>query len=187
MARKQASIATIRQNISHLRKQVSRIKAMKVQAPSRFDEPVTVRRRGSQLFINGELYKAGDLEKLKGQSRNWQLPVLAELEQKLAEEEYRLVRRGKTPRKLTAITKLEQRQAEAGIDMITSEELMEFDNWLNEGSSGFKKNLYYHEYGARTINRGDVNGFLSWYAGMTGVETISVTDLPIDIPKGAIM
>ena len=128
MAKKRvASIATIRQNISHLKKQIQRIKNMKLKAPRGDEGEVKVQRRGSQLIINGELYKAGDLEAMKGKSASWQLPVLEKLEQDLAREEYRLTARGKQPRELKALSDLEASQAAAGVKMITSSEQYEFD------------------------------------------------------------
>lgn len=178
MAKKRvASIATIRQNISHLKKQIQRIKNMKLKAPRGDEGEVKVQRRGSQLIINGELYKAGDLEAMKGKSASWQLPVLEKLEQDLAREEYRLTARGKQPRELKALSELEATQARAGLKMITSSEQYEFDEWLNRGSDGIKKRLYYHEYGAQDINRGDIRGFLQFMNNIVG-DIEEVADLP---------
>lgn len=179
MAKKRvASIATIRQNISHLKKQIQRVENMKLQAPRGDEGEVKVVRRGSQLIINGKVYKAGDLEAMKGKSASWQLPVLEKLEQDLAREEYRLTARGKQPRKLRALSELEATQARAGLKMITSEEQYEFDEWLNRGSDGIKKRLYYHEYGAKDINRGNIRGFIDFMNVFLGEDINEVSDLP---------
>lgn len=181
--RKGPSISTLRTNVSHLRKQLERVNAMrKVAPPASFDfSSVTVEQFGSQLKINGKIYSPKDLEALKGQARDWQLPAIAELERKLAEAEYKLIqatqREGKKVRKITMLTKEEKSQAEEGLDFVTSEEEMNFRNWLEENSGGYKKNTFYHEFGADAVNRASIRDFLQYMSMEMDAEIKTVDDL----------
>lgn len=171
--RRTASLATMRQNVSHIRKMISRLEQLPLTVPKENFTPVKVRRMGSRLIIDGVIYKPADLEKLiaSGKKVNWQIPALGQLEEMLAKEEYRRDKMTGKRNKITALTELEQKQAIAGIKMITSKEEMEFNEWLNRGSDGYKKNLYYHKYGADTINRGDIRGFLQ-FIGVENMEEL---------------
>lgn len=156
-----AKLSTIRQNISHLRKMLKRVKSIKLSVPTQ-DTSFKIRRRGSQLLINGKVFKPADLEKLikSGKTVEWQAEAIGYLEEALEKEEYRRIRRTGKRDSVTALSERMVEQAKEGIEMISSKEEIEFMEWLNKNSPGWKKNLYYHVYGADTINKGDVRGFL---------------------------
>ena len=159
-----ANIKTIQQNISHLRKMLSRVRSISLEIPPE-GASYTVRRRGSQLIIDGKVYKPADLEKIikSGEKVPWRAEAVEWLENRLQSEEYKYTaRRGKTGHKVTALTDLEVKQALEGQDRITDPEELEFDDWLNSGSPGWKKNLYYHVYGADSVNKGDIRGFYNF-------------------------
>lgn len=159
-----ASIKTIQQNISHIRKMLSRVRSTTFSIPPEGASYV-VRRRGSQLIIDGKVYKPADLEKIikSGEKVPWRAEAVDWLEKRLKSEEYRYTaRRGKTGHKITALTDLEVKQALEGQERITDPEELEFDNWLNDGSPGWKKNKYYHVYGADSVNKGDIRGFYNF-------------------------
>ena len=169
-----ASLATMRQNISHIRKMISRLNQLPLTVPKENFEPIKVRRMGSRLIVDGVAYKPADLEKMIASKKKveWSVPVLQQLEDMLAKEEYRRDAATGKRNKITALTELEQKQAIEGVAMITSEEEMKFNEWLNSGSDGWKKNLYYHVYGANSINRGDIRGFME----LNNVDTIEELD-----------
>lgn len=183
MSRKKTrKLSTIRSNISHLRKMISRLDQMKTLKPPKGLE-VRVVQSGSTFKINGKSYTPAQLESLAGQYHDWKLPAIAELERKLREEEYAALRHPdvvKNKRKITKITHLtplEVEQAEAGLDYITTAEEEKFTQWIDAGSDGIKKNHYYHIYGADTVNPGDIMNFLEFMAWKTGKEIKEVEDL----------
>ena len=156
-----ASLKTIRENISHLRKMISRLEKTKVSVPPE-GKVYNIKRFGSRLIIDGKTYKPADLEKLAGKMVGFRAPVVQWLYEKLGYEEDRRIRMTGKRDKVTALSELEVKQALAGEVRITTEEEIEFDNWINEGSDGWKKNEYYHLYGADSINKGDIRAFLNW-------------------------
>ena len=165
MARRQPTIKTLREHMSHLRKMISRLESMPNVIPPLDYAPVKIRRRGSQLIIDGQIFKPADLEKMiKSKSAPvWKMQALAELENKLGDTEYKYQKKMKKPGlKKTVLTDLEVRQAMTDLKRITDPEAFDFISWINSGSASWKKNLYYHQYGAETINKGDIRGFIEW-------------------------
>lgn len=134
---------------------------------------------GSVLYVDGKKYTAKDLEALKGKKVDWQVPVLAQLEEKLRLEEYRLIKiYGKERRpKIESLKKSEVELAVRGVEPAKSAEESEFADWLNSGSAGIKKHYFYHEFGAERISRITVAGFLDWVGIQVGVENLKVEDL----------
>lgn len=183
MARKRRTpnIKTLRQSVSHLRKQIERIKNMELTVPRDSMPAPTVKSFGSTLEVNGVKYGAKELEKLKGQSRDWQVPVLAELEDRLAREEYRMIQQaqaeGTSVRKITGLSELEVEQAQEGYELLSNEESQKFVDWLNSGSPGIKKWWFYHSYGSDTINLGDIRGFMKYMEPEAGRDIKEVADL----------
>ena len=84
--RKQASLKTIRENVSHLRKMISRVESFALTAPPAGKE-FKIRRRGSRLIIDGKVFKPADLDKLAGTQVEWQLAAASWLEQEQEKEE----------------------------------------------------------------------------------------------------
>lgn len=164
--RKTASLKTIRENISHIRKMISRLEATKISIPPQ-GKDFKVRRMGSRLIIDGKTFKPADLDKLKGIKAEFRLQAIAELEKDLQKniwkQEQINVREGKKRiRKVTELTDFELELARQGVDFIEDEEVELFNDWLNSGSPGWKKNEFYHVYGADAINRGNAYGFAKW-------------------------
>ena len=175
--KRQPKISTLRQSVSHLKKQISRLKNMQLTVPPpNYKQPV-IKTLGSTITVDGVRYNSKQLEALKGTKASWQVPAFQQLEERLAMEEYRLTALGKAPRKLSALTELEADHAKKGLSPITSVDEIEFHKWINNGSDGIKKAYYYHEYGANTINRGDIRGFLQWMTMESGIEVEKVSDL----------
>lgn len=156
-----ASLKTIRENISHLRKMISRLEKTQLSVPQE-GKVYNIKRFGSRLIIDGKTYKPSDLEKLSGKKADFRIQAIQWLEEKLQAEEYRRIQTTGKRDKITALSELEVKQSIAGEVRITTEEEIEFDEWINSGSDGWKKNEYYHLYGADTINKGDIRGFLNW-------------------------
>lgn len=166
-----ASLKTIRENISHLRKMISRLEKTQLSVPQE-GKVYDIKRFGSRLIIDGKTYKPSDLEKLAGKKADFRPQAVQWLEEKLAFEEDRRVRMTGKKDKITALSDLEVKQALSGEVRITSEEEIEFDNWINSGSDGWKKNEYYHLYGANKINKGDIRAYLNWKGYKTVKELI---------------
>lgn len=185
MARKRtASVKTLQQNVSHIRKMISRLGDMAMSVPSQNTKPVKVRRQGSRLIIDGVVYKPADLDKLKGKTADWQLLVISELELQLAREQYRLEQSGHRARKTEALSKMEVEHARKGYSMITSDTELEFRNWLNDwsgkgGTDMETKNQFYHVFRADDINRGTIRGFMQYVSDMTGMEVDNVEELDV--------
>lgn len=164
--RKTASLKTIRENISHIRKMISRLEATKLQIP-KTDTTYKIRRFGSRLIIDGKTYKPAELDKLAGKKIEFRMHAVAQLEKELQKnvwkEEAILEREGRKRRKTpTELTDFELELAREGVDFIDDEEVDLFQDWLNSGSPGWKKNEFYHVYGADAINRGNAYGFAKW-------------------------
>lgn len=155
-----ASLKTIRENISHIRKMISRLESTKVTIPPE-GKQYEIKRFGSRLIIDGKTYKPSDLDKLAGQKVEFRLPVVKWLEKQLEFEEDRRIRMTGKRGKVTALSDLEVEQALSGETRLTDDEEENFKMWLDSGSDGWKKNEYYHVYGAATINKGDIRGFLN--------------------------
>ncbi len=160
MARKRtATIKTVRENISHIRKQIDRLKKMKTTA-SPSGKTFKIRRQGSRLIIDGKVYKPKDLDALAGKSGEFQLEAIAWLEEKLKFEETRKIKMTGKKGKITGLSELGVKHALEGKDRLTDPELAKFETWLNTGSEGWKKNEYYHIYGADKITKEDVLEFV---------------------------
>lgn len=176
-----ASIKTLEQNVSHLRRMLRRLEAMKVSAPPASMEIPDVKQFGSRLIVNGKVYTPADLDRLAGKKASFQIPAIEQLEKKLQEQEYKLIQRrqakGRKVKKITALSELEVSHAEEGYELITTAEEIEFAEWLNSGSDGIKKSYYYQIYGATSINKGDIRGFMLWMEMETGKEIKEVADL----------
>ena len=175
--KRQPKVSTLRQSVSHLKKQIARLKNMQLTVPPPNYKTPVIKALGSTITVDGVRYGAKDLEALKGTKAAWQVPALQQLEERLAMEEYRLAAIGKAPRKLSALTELEASHAKAGLAPITTLDEIEFHNWINRGSDGIKKAYYYHEYGADRINRGHIRGFMQWMAMESGEQIEKVSDL----------
>lgn len=172
MARRQPSIKTIRENVSHLRKMISRVEAMGFSAPKPGIGVPEVKRFGSRLIIDGKTYTPKDLDKLVGSRPEWGLHVLDDLEKKLAREQHRLVQAGGKPKKTETLSNIEVKQAKAGKEYFDDEKVTEFiDEWLEVGSPSWKKNLFYHTHGFDQVNRGTVRAFYDIY-GVNNVEEL---------------
>ena len=166
-----ASLKTIRENISHLRKMISRLEKTQLSVPQE-GKIYNIKRFGSRLIIDGKTYKPSDLEKLAGKKADFRIQAIQWLEEQLQAEEYRRIQKTGKRDKITALSELEVKQSMSGEVRITSEEEIEFDAWINSGSDGWKKNEYYHLYGADTINKGDIRAFLNW-KGYKTVEELA--------------
>lgn len=166
-----ASLKTVRENISHLRKMISRLEKTQVYVPQE-GKTYDIKRFGSRLIIDGKTYKPADLEKLAGKKADFRVHAVQWLEEKLGYEEDRKIRMTGKPGKITALSDLEVKQALTGEVRITSEEEIEFNTWINSGSDGWKKNEYYHQYGADRINKGDIRAYLNW-KGYKTVEELA--------------
>ncbi len=141
-------LATLQQHISHIRKMISRIEKTQIKAPS--DTKIyKFKRFGSRFYVDGVEFKPADLEALAGQGVEWRLQAIAWLQDKLSFEERRKARLTGKAGKITVSTKAEIDEAIHGEGFwLTTEDVLEFNAWLNSGSPGWKKNLYYHIFGA---------------------------------------
>lgn len=160
--RRQASLKTIRENVSHLRKMISRVESFALTAPPAGKE-FKIRRRGSRLIINGKVYKPADLDKLAGTQVEWQLAAVSWLEQQLEKEEYRRIKMTKKRHKVTQLDDLGVAHAIAGLDQLNDEDMILFHEWLNDnsqGTDGENKNEFYHKFGAREITKATVLEFV---------------------------
>lgn len=147
--------------------------------PKDSDYVPKVKSMGSVLIVDGKRYGAKDLESLKGQKVDWAAPVIAELEDKLRIEEYRLIKLygQERRRNVEFLKESEVSLAAKGVDPSTTVEESDFADWLNSGSPGIKKYYFYHVFGADRINRITVAGFLKWVAEQLGLEKVEVRDL----------
>ena len=160
--RRQASLKTIRENVSHLRKMISRVESFALTAPPAGKE-FKIRRQGSRLIVNGKVFKPADLDKLAGTQVEWQLAAASWLEQELEKEEYRRIKMTKKRHKVTQLDDLGVSHAIAGLDQLNDEELILFHEWLNDnsqGTDGENKNEFYHEFGAREVTKATVLEFI---------------------------
>ena len=160
--RKQASIKTMRENISHLRKMIKRVEAFEVTAPPAGKE-YKIRRQGSRLIVNGKVFKPADLDKLAGVNVEWQMVAVSWLEEQLEKEEYRYTKTTKKRHKITQLDDLGVKHAILGLEQLSDEEMRLFDDWLtdnSQGTDGENKNEFYHEFGAREVTKATVLEFV---------------------------
>lgn len=160
--RKQASIKTMRENISHLRKMISRVESFALTAPPAGKE-YKIRRQGSRLIVNGKVFKPADLDKLAGMNVEWQMVAVSWLEEQLEKEEYRYTKTTKKRHKITQLDDLGVKHAILGLDQLSDEEMRLFDDWLtdnSQGTDGENKNEFYHEFGAREVTKATVLEFV---------------------------
>ena len=141
-------LATLQQHISHIRKMISRIEKTQIKAPS--DTKIyKFKRFGSRFYVDGVEFKPADLEALAGQGVEWRLQAIAWLQDKLGFEERRKAKLTGKAGKITVSTKAEIEEAIEGDGFwLSTEDVLEFNAWLNSGSPGWKKNQYYHIFGA---------------------------------------
>ena len=162
------TLKTLRVYISYTRRAIRDLKKMKLSVPGEDYDPA-VHMRGDKLIVDGEIYTPKQLEALAGTKSEFQLPALAILEARLGELEYERVKLRKRRDKLTVLDEETADMAIIGIELVNQETEMEFLTWLNTGSSGYKKTVYYVKFGATTVNRGLITSFL----GYIGVDTVA--------------
>lgn len=160
--RRVASVKTMGENISHIRKMLKRLDETKLEIPKSGKE-FKIRRQGSRLIVDGKVFKPSDLDALKGQKVEFGIHAKAWLEDQLKKEEYRRIKSTSKTYKITGLSKLEVEHALAGYDYISEDEKGEFVDWLNSdasGSDGYKKNHFYHVFGANQVDGGTIRSFL---------------------------
>lgn len=172
MARRKPSIATLRSRVSHIRTALRRLGNMKLSLPVEGADIPKVRMFGANLIIDGKTYKPADLEAMRGQTSPWRTQAIGQLQDQLKEAEYALTKETGKIGKLTGLDEFEAEFAAEGLDRLEFEEEMAFREWLNSGSDGWKKNEFYHVYGAPRINRGYIMGFLRYHDVFTIDELI---------------
>lgn len=160
MARRKPSVSTLRTKVSHLRTALRRLGNMKLSLPVEGASIPKVKMFGANLVIDGQVYKPADLESLKGQKRDFRTQAIGQLQDQLKAAEYALIKETGKIGKLTGLDEFEADFAAEGIDRLEFEEEIQFREWLNSGSDGWKKNQFYHVYGAPRITRGYIMGFL---------------------------
>lgn len=166
---KQPKLSTLRSNISHIRKMLNRLKKTHFSLPSKnYVPPTKVVQSGSRLKIDGKVYTPAELDKLIGKNVDWRVDVETALQQKLKEQTWELERRtggldkrGKPLKPRAELTDREKDWAHKGVSIITKDAKQAVRDWLNSGSDGWKKNLYYHEMGYTGTTDGEVMSFLA--------------------------
>ncbi len=181
MARKQPKLSTVRSNISHLRKMLSRLDNINVMIPSKGFKPPKVVQSGSRLKIDGKVYTPQMLEELAKTKQEW-LPYVTEaLESKLEKVEYQYIKIQKSTHskktgkkyKITRLTEREEQLAMQGKELIDDLTVQAFTEWLHtddQGSKDWKKHLFYHINNNDAITKGGVMFFMNKYQVPTNLN-----------------
>lgn len=167
-----AKLSTISSNISHLRKMKQRLEQTRIyiDETSKYD----FSQSGSTLKVykieggKRKLYKTlkpKELESLKNKDAGFRMQAIEWVEKRIAGWEYERIRRTRRRKKQPnfKVTELNQagiNRARENRRYYTDAEVQKFNEWLNSGSDGWKKNQYYHEYGARNLNPSDIAEFV---------------------------
>lgn len=165
-------IKSIGERISQLRKTVKRLKNLKLSvAPEGYTPKITF--SGTSIYVNGVKYSGKDLDTMAGTRQDFQIAAIYLAEKKIAELEYEKIRRTGKINKITVLSENEAELARQGLERLGDDEEDAFREWLNSGSSGWKKNMFYHEFGADYINKGTIMRFLAYHDVDTVEELIA--------------
>lgn len=167
------SVATVREYATRLRTNLRRLESMSLSIPPDNYQPEVVI-KGRYIFVDGQRITPSDLESMRGKSAAWQLPVIGAVEQELARLEFDIVKRTKRRPRKTSLGEAEVATAIAGGEFVESEDVADFEEWLTspeDDSPGQRKNMFYHEFGATSITRDNIVGFLA-FMGVEAIEEL---------------